>query len=159
MIESADDDDIRVLRLFGSAKKSPVDNRIHGSRLIFSDMLLSNGDQLKNEGVSSTEIKFENTINRLTAVANPRQIERAVRGAEYELRLIYNVENKDELEEDFQTLYDGLKLLEYDYIGGHGSRGYGKVRFKDLSANCVIGNVENDLMDRCRKILAGEDLR
>lgn len=30
-----------------------------------------------------TEVKFENSISRLTAVANPRQIERAVRGLSF----------------------------------------------------------------------------
>ena len=37
-------------------------------------MILANMDELNEVGVnSSTEVKFENTINRLTAVANPRQ--------------------------------------------------------------------------------------
>ena len=47
-----------------------------------------------------TEVKFENSISRLTAVANPRQIERAVRGSIFELDLIYEVEDEKEMIED-----------------------------------------------------------
>jgi len=72
-----DDDDERITRLFGSAKKDHVST----ARLLFPDMILSNEEELRHSGIESiTEVKFENTINRATAVANPRQIERAIRG-------------------------------------------------------------------------------
>ena len=35
----------------------------------------------------------------------------------------------------FETLLVGLKLLEYDSLGGSGSRGYGKVMFNNLKLN------------------------
>ena len=143
-----DEDDIRILRLFGKGGKEPM-----GSRLIFSDMMMRNADELKQIGVQATEIKFENTINRISAVANPRQIERSVRGAEYELSLVYNVDSAEEMEEDFMTIRDGMRLLEYDYLGGHGSRGYGKIEFEDLDMICVIGNLDQKLLENCRNIL------
>ena len=143
-----DEDDIRILRLFGKGGKEPM-----GSRLIFSDMVMRNANELKQIGVQATEIKFENTINRISAVANPRQIERSVRGAEYELSLVYNVDFAEEMEEDFMTIRDGMRLLEYDYLGGHGSRGYGKIEFEDLDMNCVIGNLDEKLLENCRNIL------
>ena len=143
-----DEDDIRILRLFGKGGKEPM-----GSRLIFSDMVMRNADELKQIGVPATEIKFENTINRISAVANPRQIERAVRGAEYALSLVYNVDSVEEMEEDFMTIRDGMRLLEYDYLGGHGSRGYGKIEFDDLDMNCVIGDLDQKLIENCRNIL------
>ena len=34
--------------------------------------------------------------------------------------------------ERLQTVLEGLQLVEDDYLGGLGSRGSGKVRFKDL---------------------------
>jgi CRISPR-associated protein Csm3 len=37
---------------------------------------------------------------------------------------------------------DGLRLLQLDYLGGHGTRGYGKVRFADLSARRVWGDLD-----------------
>lgn len=151
-LEKPENDDDRILRLFGSAEKG----QIQFSRLIFSDMIMVNAEKLQKQGISTTEIKFENTINRLTAEAMPRQIERAVRGSEYELHLIYNLEKEEEFEEDMKLLRHAMTLLTYDYIGGHGSRGYGKISFKDLDLNCVIGEVDEDLLETCRKIVKGE---
>ena len=37
-----------------------------------------------------------------------------------------------QIEEDFKAIKNGLKLLEYDYIGGHGTRGYGKIKFNNV---------------------------
>lgn len=144
-----DDDDERILRLFGASAEK---QRARG-RLLFYDMQMTNREDLKDMDINPTEIKFENTINRLTSVANPRQIERSVRGAEYGLNLIYDMDNEEEMLEDFQTLRDGMKLLEYDYLGGHGSRGYGRISFRDLDVSCVIGDVDEKLMDECRAIL------
>ena len=125
------------------------------SRLLFSDMILSNMDELKQMDIhSATEVKFENSINRLTAVANPRQIERVIRGSEFDLDIIYNVEDETQIKEDFQAIKDGLTLLEYDYLGGSGSRGYGKVKFEDLKAQNVIGNIDNSIMEECNEILS-----
>ena len=151
-LEKPEHDDDRILRLFGSAEKG----KIQFSRLIFSDMIMVNAEKLQKQGISTTEIKFENTINRLTAVAMPRQIERAVRGSEYELHLIYNLEKEEEFEEDMKLLRHAMTLLTYDYIGGHGSRGYGKILFKNLDLNCVIGEVDTNLLEKCRIIVIGE---
>ena len=54
------------------------------------------------------------------------------------------VENKDELIEDMQTLADGLKLLQADYLGGNGTRGYGRVSFEDLNVKQII-NEDNQI--------------
>ena len=92
--------------------------------------LLSNKEKLLEKGVRDyTEIKFENTIDRLTAVANPRQNERVPAGAEFTFKLIYNIEDESQLEEDLNNLKIALDLLVMDYLGGHGTRGYGRVDF------------------------------
>ncbi len=103
---------------------------------------------------SVTEVKFENTINRITSVATPRQIERVIPGAKFSAEIIYTVDDKvssDETEEDMKLLDEGLKLLEYDYIGGHGSRGYGRIRFGGLRAECVTGDGD-DIAEAANKI-------
>ena len=46
-----------------------------------------------------------------------------------------------------------MKLLHYDYLGGHGSRGYGKVRIKDIYAEVVVGDIDAGIMESCNKIL------
>ena len=138
-----DDDCEELLRIFGSAKK----DNVKGSRVLISDMVMINSDDLRKQGIQSiTEVKFENTINRLTAVANPRQIERAIRGSEFELDIMYEVSEVDEIVEDFKIISEGFKLLQYDYLGGNGSRGYGKIKFKDLVAEAVIGNIPEEIM-------------
>ena len=147
-----DDDAECLTRLFGSAKK----NHVRGSRILVSDMFLTNEEELRKSGLQSlTEVKFENTINRVTAVANPRQIERVVRGSAFALDIIYEMEkdHEDELVEDIRILTDGMKLLQYDYLGGSGSRGYGKVAFKDMEADVVVGEVDDALMDECNQLL------
>ena len=149
-LQDPDNDHEKITRLFGSAKKGQVKR----SRLLFSDMVLANETELRQAGLQSmTEVKFENSISRLTAVANPRQIERTVRGSIFELGLIYEVEKEDEVLEDMETLAEGMRLLQYDYIGGNGSRGYGKIAFKNLNVETVIGSVDEQLMAKCNKIL------
>lgn len=148
--KNPDDDHDRLTRLFGSSKKGDMKR----GRLIFSDMTVNNSEELKKVGIqSTTEIKFENTINRISAVANPRQIERVIRGTEFGLRMIYDVEKAEDMEEDFRTICDGLKLLEYDYLGGHGTRGYGKIKFSDMDINVVAGDVEADLLEQCSSLV------
>lgn len=144
-----DEDAECLLSLFGSAKKP-----VRTGRILFSDMLMCNWESLKEQGLTSkTEIKFENAINRTTAVANPRQIERAVRGSEFELNLIYEMNDEAQMEEDFKILKEGFRLLEYDYLGGSGSRGYGKVKFKELEVVTVIGEVSDEVLEKCQNIL------
>ena len=144
-----DEDEEGILRLFGSAKNGNV--RV--GRLIFSDLFLAEQDSLD----SPVEVKFENSINRLTAVANPRQLERVIPGTQFNLKLLYELKDTTDREKekhseyyqgseeewilkDFQSLIDGMKLLELDYLGGSGTRGYGQVRFCNLSAGLVYGD-------------------
>ena len=148
------DQDDKVTRLFGAGAGN--NNHPKPSRLIFSDMIMENIEELKKNGVEDgTEVKEENTINPITAEANPRQIERVVRGAKFPLTIIYNAEkeNETELLEDIETLALGLKLLRYDYIGGHGSRGYGRVTIDNINADCVVGDINKDILDKCNELL------
>lgn len=128
----------QVKRLFGSS--SPTSNAagtgIQMSRLQFCDCFLLNKDELPR----ITENKFENTIDRLTCVANPRQIERVVRGAKFGLSLVYNVEDPEQVEEDFDNIKATIHLLENDYLGGGGTRGNGRVQFVGLTARVVTGD-------------------
>ena len=148
------DQDDKVARLFGAGAGN--NNHPKPSRLIFSDMIMENIEELKKNGVEDgTEVKEENTINPITAEANPRQIERVVRGAKFPMTIIYNAEkeHEEEMLEDIETLALGLKLLSYDYIGGHGSRGYGRVTIDNINADCVVGDINKDILDKCNELL------
>lgn len=141
-----DDDAPEIVALFGGMKKQ--------SRLIFSDMYLTNYDEIKKSGLNDpTEIKYENTIKRLTSIANPRQIERVIRQSKFGVEIIYTADDDADIESDIKLLAEGMKLLQYDYIGGHGSRGYGKVKFNDLNAQIVIGDENEALEDNINDIL------
>lgn len=129
-------------------------DKVKPSRLLFSDMIMENWEELKKLGLTSkTEIKFENSINRASAVANPRQIERVVRGSVFPLSLIYELDDKADMKKDFEIIANGMRLLEYDYLGGNGSRGYGKVKFEDIQLKVVVGEVDEKLVEECQNQL------
>ena len=102
-----------ILRMFGSSEP------VRFARLQFADAFLLNYDQLKGVGV--TEVKSENTISRLTSKANPRQIERVVAGSRFGVNIVYNLSDPKEMEEDLSLLSKAMKLLQLDYLGGHGA--------------------------------------
>ncbi len=78
-----------------------------------------------------SEIKSENRIDRVKGTASdPRQMERVPAGVKFDVEIIINVwDNDEDGKNSFDLLKQGLKALELDYLGGSGSRGYGKVCF------------------------------
>lgn len=114
-------------------------------------MVLKNEEELRDAGLQSmTEVKFENSISRATAVANPRQIERAVRGSVFKLDLIYELEEEQEFLEDMETLAEAMKLLQYDYLGGNGPEDR-KNPISGYYTDAVVGHVDNTLLENaCR---------
>lgn len=141
-----------IKRLFGSSDPVVV------SRLQFQDSLLA----VKNFGkvdfdLPYTEIKYENTIDRATGVANPRQQERVPAGSEFDFKLVYNVEKTDEFEEDMKNILLMMEVLEDDYLGGHGTRGYGRIKFKNLKLDKKVYIEENkDEVDNIEKKLEND---
>jgi len=126
-------DSDQIKKLFGSSSPEVVPARLQFYDLFMNEENVKKIDK-KSTDLYLTEIKFENTINRLTAVANPRQIERVPAGAVFDFRLIYNIESNIGIEEDIDVLVKALKLIQLDYIGGSGTRGYGKIKITDLTA-------------------------
>lgn len=121
----------QVSRLFGASAPEIIN-----SRLQFADAFVSNAEKFKVTGL--TEVKFENTINRLNSIANPRQIERVISGVEFALRITYDIQNPDDIDEDMRNTARAFKLLQLDYLGGHGSRGSGRVALRDISLTAVL---------------------
>ncbi len=81
-----------------------------------------------------TEVKSENSIDRIKGTAdNPRQTERVPAGAIFSAVFIINVWDTDNEKELLQILAKGIQLLEQDYLGGNGSRGYGQIQFMNFS--------------------------
>lgn len=135
-----------VRDLFGSAGGNGV---ARPSRLIVRDAMLTPESEEslrgnRNLDVPYLEYKTENTINRLQGTAeHPRTLERVPAGAEFEVEFVLNIwrdNNSDyssdkKIEEipEYKLLKKGMELLENDYLGGNGSRGYGEIKFSPIS--------------------------
>lgn len=156
ILKQPNEDELEIRRLFGTSQAKGNEETLLHSRLIFSDCYLTNKEQLIKTG-GMTEVKFENTINRQTAIANPRQIERVVRGAEFGLRIVYDVLDASELEADFKNIARAFALLEMDYLGGHGTRGSGRVKIKNLVVSQTMSSdVTEEQIKKLNEILKGE---
>jgi CRISPR-associated protein Csm3 len=95
-----------------------------------------------------SEIKWEAAIDRVTAAAVPRQMERVPAGAVFApLELVFSVFQVGDLDL-FSHVLTALKLVEDDYLGGQGSRGSGKVAFEGLHLT-VRGGVGYETVDMC----------
>jgi len=112
-----------LLKLFGDSS----------SENIFGMTRISVGDcSLIEEGLVTSEAKYENVIDRQKGTAqHPRQTERVPAGVKFNFSIRVKVieENVDSESELKEMVENGLKLIENDYLGGSGSRGYGRVKF------------------------------
>ncbi|MGC8785145.1 MAG: type III-A CRISPR-associated RAMP protein Csm3 [Armatimonadota bacterium] len=118
--------------------------RLKPSRLIVRDVLLSQTHEATHRlreaktDLPFTEVKWEAAIDRITAAAVPRQNERVPAGAVFSpFEMVYNLFdlNGTGIDNDIQWLthlFKAMELLEDDYLGGYGSRGAGKIAFREL---------------------------
>jgi CRISPR-associated protein Csm3 len=79
-----------------------------------------------------TELKFENTIKRITSEANPRPMERVPRGSTFKFDMVFSVYEEEDYA-NFLNIIHSMRLVEDNYLGGSGTRGYGQIKFKDMS--------------------------
>lgn len=141
------DEHDEIGRLFGQSEK-------YISRLQFQDIFFNEDSAKKIEKIGTdlylSEIKFENTINRINAIANPRQLERVPAGSYFDFKLVYNVENDEDLKKDLENISSCFSLLQEDYLGGHGTRGYGRVEFNNL--NFEFKNYHKDYKNNVKEL-------
>ncbi len=116
-----------VCRLFGPHYSKDNKNHTLGpTRLLVRDSKLRQRDD-DNEWV---ELKTENIIDRRTGAAlHPRSMERVAEGSEFEFEISMRVFTGDDEKSMLKTVKEGLDLIEKEYLGASGSRGYGKVKF------------------------------
>lgn len=142
------------------------------TRTIFRDAMIDEDSVKSNDLV---EIKWENTINRVTSEAMPRDMERVTRGAEFPFDVIYKIYDEDldggeikeetkleefpeKLKKRIKLIYKGFSLLEDDYLGGSGTRGYGKVEFKPFDIELRKSDYYEGKSTN-KKIIANKSLR
>jgi len=125
---------LKILRLFGMSGADSDDSvEVGPTRGSFGDCPLSRKsvDAAKANNWPLTEVKSENSIDRITGTASrggPRFTERVPAGLTFDFTFSIKEMEGDEDLVDF--LLQGIKLLELDALGGSGSRGYGRVRFE-----------------------------
>ena len=101
------------------------------SRIIVRDCELEPESVEKLKKIKSdmpyTEVKTEVVIDRITASATPRQLERVPAGAVFNMRIVLNVFDGDDYTELVNKIFEALCLVQNDALGGKGSRGSGEV--------------------------------
>jgi CRISPR-associated protein Csm3 len=129
-----ENDSKTLVKMFGTSVKGKETI----SRLIFRDALLDT-ENFKTEftdkdailDTAYTEAKYENTIDRKSGTTKKgglRQIERVPAGAKFSFEIVVNIFDEDANDGIIKKLEEGIKLLENNYLGGSGSRGYGKIK-------------------------------
>ncbi len=112
-----------LLKLFGD----PNPEGTYGiTRISVGDCTVSK----ESKGMELSEAKYENTIDRKKGTAlNPRQTERVPAGVRFDFDIRIKIMADDDAQALEEMVKKGLELIEQDYLGGSGSRGYGRVRF------------------------------
>jgi CRISPR-associated protein Csm3 len=131
-----------IKRIFGFSADDESDT-FHVTRLIVRDAfldsdhfesVLSQHIEVESLETEYTEGKWENTIDRAKGSAgHPRQLERVPPGAQFNFELVYDVYDDNREQEDMEKIMKALRLLQDDYLGGHGTCGYGKIAFGDIA--------------------------
>jgi CRISPR-associated protein Csm3 len=122
-----------VDKIFGS----PAEEKKGLGRMIVRDAFMTKESQeqlsLLETELPYSEVKTEVQIDRITSKANPRQMERVPAGAEFEFEIVLDIcetdNTKDNESELLNEVFGALTLVQDDYLGGSGTRGYGKVKF------------------------------
>lgn len=123
-----EDNDL-VQKCFGNKDSKKVDSP---TRLIFRDLNPTKDCETKFlNGELVTESKTEISIDRKKGTASsfgPRTIERIPPTVEFEGDILVRYTDDNELSESTALLDKGIELLNNDFLGGSGSRGYGAVK-------------------------------
>jgi len=121
-----------ICRVFGSAADSSSSSG--PTRIIIRDAFPTDETVKEwnnsSEVVEGAELKYENNLNRITSRANPRNQERVPRGSKFGFEIIVSEYDGDI--DNLRIVLEGLRLLEDSYLGGSGTRGYGKIEFRDI---------------------------
>lgn len=126
--------------LFGVGASS---ENSHASRLIVRDaMWIDNSVDFSKTDLYLTESKTEVSIDRITSKANPRTQERVPAGAQFHFEAVLNIFEGEKEKKYDEDIRKAILLLENDYLGGSGSRGYGHIKFSDWEKSDIKFDLE-----------------
>jgi CRISPR-associated protein Csm3 len=125
-----------ICRLFGAGDVSDHMPERGPTRLLFRDAHFSEESKRAyldaiGRGERYYETKTETMIDRRTGAAfkgSLHTFERVPPGARFELSITLRAIENDPVDAMKQQVEAGLHVLENDYLGSSGSRGYGKVK-------------------------------
>ncbi len=124
-----------ICRVFGP-HKTPH-HKLGPTRILVRDAALTDESKAKLEkaredrGLFYAEVKTENIVNRLTGTAeHPRTIERVPADTKFKFEIAVRLFEDDDEAQIMSLIEEGLDLLQQDYLGSSGSRGYGKVELE-----------------------------
>jgi CRISPR-associated protein Csm3 len=123
-----------VCQIFGTLGQNDA---AFPTRIVVRDVPLAQ-ESLKDvrTDMPFTEVKWEAAIDRVTSAATPRQIERVPAKALFsQMQIVFNIYEQGDIER-FLDVLTSLQLVEDDYLGGQGSRGSGRVAFRNLTLTC-----------------------
>ncbi len=86
-----------------------------------------------DRGLMFAEVKTENIVNRKTGIAADKGLrtqERVPADTQFAFEMALRIFEGDEEDKIVNFVKEGLALLEQDYLGSSGSRGYGKIELK-----------------------------
>jgi len=148
-------DPVEIKRIFGGPDKDDDKAKGHVTRLLVRDAFLDKDKfdktfQQKELEFAYSGIKVENTIDRKRGTAqHPRQLERVPAGVYFDFEMVYDGYsiggNEEEIQQDLEKIRTAMRMLEGDYIGGSGSRGYGKIEFEEVTFQYKDYKENNDL--------------
>lgn len=144
-----------IVTLFGESAGNGDKSNTKITRAIFRDTFLTKESRklYLDDKIKLSEEKAENTINRVSVMANPRFMERVPAGVEFDFEVVLRDFQEDKNLPLSKTIELGLLLLQNDALGGGGSRGNGKIEFEKFQ------NIENlklkikELMEEIEKSL------
>jgi len=132
-----------VCTIFGPHKN--MRHELGPTRIIVRDAFLSekslkDWEAARSEGKDFTETKTETMIDRKTGMAyrgSLRTQERVDAGTEFQLSITLRIFEGDSEARITGLVKEGIDLINKDYVGGSGTRGYGWVEVKDIEVKDI----------------------
>ena len=129
------DKECMICRVFGP-HKTP-EHELGPTRILVRDAALTDESKAwlekarEGRGLFYAEVKTENIVNRLTGTAeHPRTVERVPADTKFKFEIAVRLFEDDDEAQIMSLIEEGLDLLQEDYLGSSGSRGYGKVKLE-----------------------------
>lgn len=162
-VDTAGYDDSPVARLFGILASREIAT-LRPTRLLVRDVAMPDDEARRlldaaRGGLLYTEGKTEAAIDRLTSAASPRTVERVLANTRFApFSALITLYDDDDPVEYLSVLLRGMRLLEDDYLGGHGARGSGEIAFERIGVRVRLPRDYQFPFGEGATVAAGESL-